>query len=238
LTAAGLDCFAPVRGSEEIFSRNLGRVFYCIGMTADYARHPFETIESHTCFLARVLKEARFEHLVYLSSTRLYDTLDAEIAQEDMPLYLSPIQPRHIYDLSKALGENMCLTITDGRASVARLACVFGTVAGTPGFLSELLQRAARERQFLLPSATGFVRDYIHVDDVIHALKSIVDYGAPAIYNVASGENVSNAELAEIFNSCGWKISLRTRRKGSEHPAAKSPDYVLSGVFPDHHELL
>jgi len=85
-------------------------------------------------FLPVVLKEARFEHLVYLSSTRLYDTLDAEIAQEDMPLYLSPIQPRHIYDLSKALGENMCLTITDGRASVARLACVFGTVAGTPGF--------------------------------------------------------------------------------------------------------
>lgn len=232
LTAAGFNCFAPARGSEEIFKRDLGRVFYCIGMTADYSRYPFDTIEAHTCFLARILKEARFDHLVYLSSTRLYDTLAVDVAREDAPLHLSPKEPRHIYDLSKALGENLCLTVMKGKASVARLACVFDTEKDAPGFLSEWLQRATQEKQFILPSSTGVVRDYIHVDDVVHALTAILDSGPAAIYNVASGENISNMELAGVFNDCGWGIGLRDCTTAQKTPLCDISRLHMLGCFP------
>lgn len=232
LTTAGFNCLAPGRDSDEIFKCNLGRVFYCIGMTADYAQYPFNTIEAHVCFLARILKEAQFEHLVYLSSTRLYDNLAVDVAQEDMPLCLTPKEPRHIYDLSKALGENVCLNVVKGRASVARLACVFDTEENAPGFLSEWLQRATREKKFTLPSSTGVVRDYIHVDDVVNALKAIVDNREAAIFNVASGENISNHELAGIFNDCGWQVTLRDRTELQSAPLCDNSRLRALGCLP------
>lgn len=208
LRQAGHDVYAPERGDEALFTRDLGQVFYCIGLTADYAARPFDTVEAHVSLLARVLKEAQFSHLVYLSSTRLYDSLGEAGGQEQQALMLDPANARHLYDLSKALGENLCLTVAGERAAVARLACVFDWSMGAPGYLSEWLQRAASEKAFHLDSATGFVRDYIHLDDVVAALRAMSDAAAKGIVNVASGENVSNAELADVFNRCGWTITL------------------------------
>lgn len=208
LRMAGHEVYAPGRGDEALFTHVLGQVFYCAGLTADYAVRPFDTIEAHVTLLARVLREAKFSHLVYLSSTRLYDSLGASGGQEQQSLMLDPANARHLYDLSKALGENLCLTVAGDRAAVARLACVFDWSPGAPGYLSEWLQRAACEKTFCLDSATGFVRDYIHLDDVVAALRAISDAAAGGIINVASGENISNAELADVFNLCGWSVAL------------------------------
>lgn len=209
LRDSGHEVYAPARGDATLFTRDLGRVFYCAGLTADFAARPLDAIDAHVTLLARVLREARFSRLVYLSSTRLYDSLGVDGGKEDAALVLNPANPRHLYDMSKALGESLCLTVAGQRTAVARLACVFDWRAGAPGFLSEWLQRAAHEKHFCLDSGTGFVRDYIHLDDVVMALRLIVDGGASGIINVASGENVSNIELAEVFNRCGWSVSLR-----------------------------
>jgi nucleoside-diphosphate-sugar epimerase len=198
--------YAPPRGDPGLFERDLGRVFYCAGLTADYLKRPFDTVEAHVGLIARLLERGRFERLVYLSSTRLYDSLGAEGGAEDTALALNPAEPRHLYDLSKALGENLCLTQGGGRAAVARLSCVFDHVPGAPGFLSEWLQRAARERDIALASSTGYVRDYIHLDETVKALRAIVDSGIAAPVNVASGENLSNADIAAVFERLGWRI--------------------------------
>lgn len=208
LREAGHEVYAPQRGDAELFSRDLGQVFYCAGLTADYAARPFDTVEAHVSLLARVLRDARFSHLVYLSSTRLYDSLGADGGYEEQPLSLNPANSRHLYDLSKALGENLCLTVAGKRAAAARLACVYDWSPGAPGFLSEWLQRAASEKSFNLDSGTGVVRDYIHLDDVVAALRAMSDGATTGIVNVASGENVSNAELSDVFNRCGWSVNL------------------------------
>lgn len=208
LQDAGHEVYAPQRDDAKLFSRDLGRVFYCAGLTADYAARPFDTVEAHVSLLAKVLREARFAHLVYLSSTRLYDSLGADGGQEDQSLILNPADPRHLYDLSKALGENLCLTAAGERTSVARLACVYDWNPGARGYLSEWLQRAVHEKSLCLDSGTGYVRDYIHLDDVVAVLRAMADSGVTGVVNVASGENVSNAELADVFNRCGWSVSL------------------------------
>ena len=208
LRADGHEVFAPARDDEQIFTRDLGNVFYCIGLTADYAARPFDTVEAHVSLLARVLRGASFSHLIYLSSTRLYDALGAAGGDEDRSLELTPSNPRHLYDLSKALGENLCLTVAGVRTAIARLACVYDWSPGAPGYLSEWLQRATKEKTIHLDSGTGYVRDYIHLDDVVAGLRAISDSSANGIVNFASGENVSNSELAEVFNRCGWSVSL------------------------------
>ena len=208
LRADGGEALAPTRDDPRLFTEDLGRVFYCAGLTADYLARPFETVEAHVGLIARILERARFERLVYLSSTRLYDWMGPAAGQEDEPLKLTPSEPRHLYDLSKALGENLCLTQSGGRAAVARLACVWDWREGAPGFLSEWMQAARRARTLSLESAGGYVRDYIHLDDTVAALRAILDTGASGIFNVASGENVSNGELAEVFERHGWRIAL------------------------------
>jgi UDP-glucose 4-epimerase len=211
LRGAGETVYAPRRDDPELLRRPLGRVIYCAGMTADYAARPFDTVEAHVALLARVLQEASFEHLVYLSSTRLYDSLGEHggaALDEETPLLLAPCQARHLYDLSKALGENLCLNAAGGRAAVARLACVYDWNAGSPGFLSTWLQRAIHEQVLCIDSASGIVRDYIHLDDVVGALHAMAVQRSTGVVNVASGEQVSNHELAEVFRRHGWSVSL------------------------------
>ncbi len=208
LEAEGHAVYAPSRDDDGLFTRDLGRVFYCAGLTADYLARPFDTVEAHVGLVARMLRDAHFERLVYLSSTRLYDASGPAAGREDEALSLAPGEPRHLYDLSKALGENLCLTQGGGRASVARLSCVWDWRDGAPGFLSEWLQQARRRRVLSFDSATGHVRDYIHLDDTVAALRAMVDGPARGIVNVASGENVSNEELAEVFDRSGWTVDL------------------------------
>ncbi len=218
LKADGHDVFVPGREDPRLYTDDLGRVLYCAGLTADYLARPFDTVEAHVSLIARILKDAAFERILYCSSTRLYDWMGPQAGREDEALSLTPSEPRHLYDLSKALGENLCLTQAGGRGAVARLACVWDWTDGSPGFLSEWLQKARRTRTISLESATGYVRDYIHLDDTVAAMRAIVDSGQSAIFNVASGENVSNGQLAQTFRDAGWDISL-----ARETPVAPAP---------------
>jgi nucleoside-diphosphate-sugar epimerase len=232
LSSKGESCYVPSRGEEGVFEQDLGLVFYCIGLTADYAAKPFQTVEAHVTYLARILERARFDRLVYLSSTRLYDSLEGGRGEEGSDLKLNPGNPRHLYDISKAMGENLCLSASSGKAAVARLSCVYDDADDAPGFLSELLQRVRRERAFGLESSSGFSRDYVFVDDVTAALKAIVDSESTGIFNVASGENVSNGDLIDFLNKRSCSIAL-SRKSERQAPAISDISRIRSlGITP------
>jgi nucleoside-diphosphate-sugar epimerase len=220
LAADGWDVFAPERGEADLLERDLGTAFYCAGLTADYDQRPFETVEAHVGLLAQVLRAGRFERIVYLSSTRLYDGL-AE-GREDAPLALDPANPRHSFDLSKALGENLVMTRSGGRGRVARLANVYDWAPGSPGFLSDWLVRAGTQRAFALDSSPGVARDYVHLDDAVSAIIAIAE-GPARIVNVASGALTTNTDIAAVFLAAGWRVSF-TGAGGSSPP----PDVDVS----------
>ena len=209
LQREGWTCWVPQRDDPQLWRRDLGHVYYCAGLTADYAQRPFDTVEAHTSLLNRVLRDARYESLVYLSSTRLYDSLGDIDATEDLPLRLAPDNPRHLYDLSKALGESLCRVAGRGRARVARLSCVWSEQPDAEGFLPELMRRvlasrgapgAAQRPRVLVDSSPHLARDYVHIDDVLSALVTLATQDGFAIYNVASGSNVCNAQLFECMS--------------------------------------
>ena len=227
------ECYAPTRNDPDIFNRDLGKVFYCIGLTADYADRPFETVEAHVSFLCDILAKARFEKLVYLSSTRLYDGLSADLCSENTDLIFNPANKRHLYDISKTLGENLCLIASGGRTCVARLACVYDATPGAHGFLSELLQRLRKkEYKFMLDSPPSALRDYIVLDDAVDALVKIMDSSEKGIFNVASGENVSNQELADTLNANGCEITLRSHSEKTHLPVCDISRLKAIGITP------
>jgi nucleoside-diphosphate-sugar epimerase len=232
LETMGEQPYAPAKGDPEVFSRDLGCVYYCAGLTADYAVRPFDTVEAHANLPAQIARRARFDKFIYLSSTRLYDAGAEEPAHEDAPLSVSPREPRHIYDLSKALGENIAMTQMDGKGAVARLSNVFGWQDGDPGFLSEWLARARREKNLVLESSPYIARDYIHLDDVVAALVAMARAEAPGIVNVASGELATNAEIAEVFSAEGWTVTFKGEANPRPPPCADASRLRGLGVIP------
>jgi len=81
--------------------------------------------------------------------------------------------------------------------------------------LRQVLQaRAAGAGQITAQSSPHFTRDYVHLDDVVDALIRIAVQGQAPVYNVASGVNVSNAELFEYLKQrwgCAVQPLLDTR---------------------------
>lgn len=232
LNAMGGEVFAPRRGDPSLLERDLGVVFYCAGLTADYDQRPFDAVEAHVSLLSRVLQTGRFERLIYLSSTRLYDGLASARVDEAAALRLDPASPRHTYDLSKALGENLTLTRSGGRGGVARLSNVYDWDEGAPGFLSAWLIRARTEHEIVLDSSPHLRRDYIHLDDVVASLLAMASASAPGIVNVASGELVSNGEIAALMARAGRSVRFTGDAHPPASPSADVTRLMALGVAP------
>ena len=208
LQARGAQVWAPARHEPWPWQAPMGHLIYCAGLTADYLARPFDTVQAHVCHLAQVLQhgleQGSLASLVYLSSTRLYDGQGEGVANETAVLPLDPASPRHLYDFSKGLGESLCHVAGQGRARVARLACVYEGPQDADGFLPVLLRqvlgaRSAGVARVEVSSSPQFARDYVHLDDVVDALIGIAVFGRQPVYNVASGANVSNADLFEYL---------------------------------------
>ena len=190
---SGEDVYAPIRGDEEIFDRDLGLVVYAIGLTADFRQRPYDTAEAHICYLSKILQKAQFSSLTYLSSTRVYN--GAETGQETETLKVIPTADG-LYNLTKLTGEALCLQ--SGCGKVARLSNIVGDGA-SESFVSELISEA-ETGSVKLRSAVTSAKDYLLVDDAISALLAIVLCGEVRIYNVASGKNISTAEILDALS--------------------------------------
>ncbi|MGC2457111.1 MAG: NAD(P)-dependent oxidoreductase [Gallionellaceae bacterium] len=204
------DIYAPLRQdgagvSEDIFERDLGHVFYCIGLTANFRMRPFDTVEAHVCLLRRLLERGRFESLTYLSSTRVYEGVAT--THESTVLQVSPSNPGHLYNLSKLMGEALCFACGH-KAKVVRLSNVFGRALPSQNFISQVLKEAADTGRVRFLTAPQSVKDYVSVTDVIRWLPQIALRGTHSIYNVASGENTRNAELALLLEQQGIEVSF------------------------------
>lgn len=218
LTAAGWDCRAPSRDMRwPVREQALGHVFYCAGLTGDYLQRAADTVEAHVSLLVRVLESTTWESLVYLSSTRLYDGLGAElIAQENTLLPVSPQVPRHLFDLTKLTGESLCHVLGKGRARVARLASVYNSPDDANGFLPSVLHQVAQApvgASVVMDSSPHAARDYIHLPDVLRALVDIAVRGTHTVYNVATGENLRNDELGQLVRRlAGRELVFRSQQ--------------------------
>ncbi len=219
LRGTGWDVLTPSRDSPALYKAPLGVVYYCSGMTANFMLDEQATVFAHVGYLQKILRGADFKRIIYLSSCRLYDARAGQQCREDDALQLTPRSPRHLYDLSKALGENLCLNYSKGRGSVARLACVYDESAQAGGFLPDLLRRLRSEGSFVLDSASGFSRDYISLDDVLEGLIALGSLGIAGLtVNLSSGKNVTNGELVDLINSHGYSLSLARESEAAPAP--------------------
>ena len=197
LARRGAAARCPDRG-QTLDGEPLGHVLYCAGLTADYARRPFDTVEAHVASFAAIVRACEYESIVYLSSTRLYD--GGQAGRESGGFLADPENPRHLYDLSKGLGEWLCVHATGGRGRVARLSSVYSADLASDNFLHQLIEQALAGRCGAVETAPDASRDYVDVDDVCGLLVRLAVDGTRPIYNIASGENVTNARIFDALH--------------------------------------
>lgn len=216
LEASGVEWQAPAR-NEDLRGRDLGRVIDCAGITADFRVRPYDTVDAHVSRIVDLVRNCSFESFVYLSSTRLYKDHPSSPAREDDDLRVSPFGAGGLYNLSKAMGEAVTLTLGD-RGHVVRLSNVYGEGSEAHNFLASIVTDAIRTGEIVLETSLDSAKDYVSVTDVVELLPRITG-GQQRIYNVASGANVTNGAItAEIARLTGCTVSVRPNAETWVYP--------------------
>ena len=206
LESVGCDVFVSDRNDPKLFKQPLGHVFYCIGLTGDFRSRSFDTVQAHVTVLSEVLEHADFDSFLYLSSTRVYSR--SSTTDEDNILSVLPSDPSDLYNLSKLMGESLCLSSLKKKVRVARLSNVVGAKMGPDNLVGGLLQEAC-SGLIRLKTHPESVKDYILINDVVQILWLIANDGRERIYNVASGIQTAHYQwlgaLQEV-TSCDVQI--------------------------------
>ena len=212
LRAKGCGVFTPGRADLASLKGHLGHAIYAIGLTADFRTQPFETVRAHVSVLSEILEKADFDSLTYLSSTRLYSGADKAVFGE--PIRVSSTDPSDLYNLSKLMGESLCLNGKRKGTKVVRLSNVIGP--GDPNssnFVYSLIKEA-RGGRITLQSDPKSAKDYVRLDDVVEMLTRIAAEGRLPGYNLASGVNLTHETWIEAIRGLtGCDVAYPEGRK-------------------------
>jgi nucleoside-diphosphate-sugar epimerase len=209
LKSTGYEVHAPTRTELKSIiqkpTNNLGFVIYCIGLTANFRQNTYETINSHVSLLNQILQSCQYESLTYLSSTRVYQ--HCEHTKEDNQILVNPVTLDDLYNLSKLMGENLTLQ-SHSSNKVIRLSNVYGT-GHSASFLQQVIRSAKENKNVEFKTSADSEKDFISIQDVIQLLPEIIQNGQSRIYNLASGMNTSNRQIADMLISLGYQASFQ-----------------------------
>jgi nucleoside-diphosphate-sugar epimerase len=216
LESKHIPCWTPGR-SEDWSGRHLGHVIYCIGVTSDSRERPYDTVRAHVCHLLEILERAEFESFLYLSSTRVYH--GQATTCEDAALWAEPGNREDLYNISKLMGESLCLNSNRSKVRVVRLSNVYPPDFSVGGFLSSVLIEAIERNRVVLRSSLNSVKDYIDMNTAVRLLQQIACAGARSIYNVASGTNISHKDIVEaVQRITGCAVEVQIQAPTILHP--------------------
>jgi UDP-glucose 4-epimerase len=137
---------------------------------------------------------------IYASTAQIYGRSGRlPMAESDQPL------PHTSYASSKLCGELLCMALARSHGmdvAVLRLFNVYGPdLDGRPRPTVEaaFIRRALQGLPLLIKAPATEARDFIHMDDVVCALRTAMDKGAVGqVINIGTGISTSLSELAEM----------------------------------------
>jgi len=212
LKSQGYSVETPKRGELPTNNEYLGHVIYAIGLTGDFRSHPFNTVEANVSELVRRIKDSKYDSWLYLSSTRLYGKSGNNTKENDLVSVVPSADG--IYDISKLLGESICLALDLPTVRVARLSNVYGQGQSQHTFLGSIFRDIAVGDDILIYESEGSSKDYISIDSVVDLLTKIAISGQHRVYNVASGIPVQHGQLADVLRNISDVTNVTFKKNG------------------------
>lgn len=208
LSENNIKFFIPDKNDKTIYKKNLGNVIYCAGLTSDFRQRVYDTVEAHVSYLAEILTNTTFESFIYISSTRVY--FNSTCASEESNLSVNPNNSDDIFNISKLMGESLCLNSGKQNVKIVRISNVCGDDFSSNNFLYSIIKDAVEKKEIILETTLDSEKDYIGIDNVIDAILKISKNEKEGIYNVATGKNFSNESIINILKeitNCNIKVS-------------------------------
>jgi nucleoside-diphosphate-sugar epimerase len=197
LQAQGHSTFVPERDDTSVLERELGIVIYCAG-NGDCKNTPFSVLEANVSLLAQLLQHAKFERLLYVSSTRVY--MNQASANEQANLTVCVDDNRRLFNLTKLVAEELCLK--SGRnVSIVRPSNVYGVALNSPLFLPAITRNAINHGKVDMYIAKDYAKDYVSVKDVASSCILIAsnELCHNQTINVAAGYNITAKQIADVL---------------------------------------
>lgn len=157
-----------------------------------------------TAELARLAVAHNVQSFVFASTAAVYNQTEMKPVTEDE----AASEPRLVYGQTKLAAEKeleAAATTGDTRFTALRIFNIYGRP-----FTDSLVNKLAHSTEQAPVGLVGpdtFVRDYVHVDDVVAAHRAVLERhdSAPAyrVYNIASGVPTSNGDLVQQLEAQG-----------------------------------
>ena len=199
LTDEGHEVRAIRRGDVlDIANIDLGNVMYCVGVTGSrFKTEQFNVVDAHVSAMARILEAGRFASFLYMSSARVYEESLTD-TKESARFGVDPSSISDFYNLSKLMGESLILNCGLANVRIARVSYAVDFADDSTDNISVFL-RDALKGSVKFTAHEESVKDYVVMSDVLTVLPKIALSGKSTIYNVASGENVSTRQIADLL---------------------------------------
>jgi dTDP-glucose 4,6-dehydratase len=187
----------------------------------------------------RVLLEAASRYHVrrflQVSTDEVYGSLgplDAPFTES------SPLQPNSPYAASKAAADLLIRAYVrsyDFPAMISRCSNNYGPYQFPEKFLPLFITNALNDQPLPLYGDGQQIRDWIHVEDHVHALLEILDHGSVGeIYNISAGQEETNRRMAarvlEILGKSQSLIRHVEDRPGHDRRYALDAAKIQSGL--------
>jgi UDP-glucose 4-epimerase len=169
-----------------------------------------------------MLRKSKPEILIYASSAAVYKD-DLKPLTES-----SPTEPVDIYGMTELIGEDLFRLYQHeegGRVAVLRISNVYGSNDLNPHVIPDIIRQLNSGKHVLELGDLSTVRDFIHVDDVVEAMVTVMrklEKGFD-IFNVGSGKGYSIRDVLNMIENLigeGLQITVkkdRLREKDRKH---------------------
>lgn len=134
----------------------------------------------------------RYDHVVVASSVQVYNRRCTTPCVET-----DPVAPKDEYCDLQLRKEDVARKHHSG--CVLRLSNVYGGHFRRKGVINELIAKARAGRELFVRDG-HVIRDFIHIDDVVSALLTVIEQKTVGLYNLSTGVGT---QVIEVYKSIG-----------------------------------
>lgn len=142
--------------------------------------------------------------LVYFSTTAIYDTNKYSISYpivED-----SPKNPQTLYGITKYSGEMICNRVMDAKdLLIVRPCFMFGGKIDHHSAVSKAVRSALFENEYDIFLDPDLLKDFMHVDDGVAAIKHLLYNNCYGDYNISRGGPIQFKEYVSMVEEITGK---------------------------------
>jgi nucleoside-diphosphate-sugar epimerase len=187
------------------------------------------------------LLEARPSRAVYFSSSAAYPlhlNVPGHAHTEDDIDLDDLVQPDSMYGLTKLVGEVQAREVqrTGQHLLVVRPQSGYGPDQSENYPFRALLERVKRREDPLVVWGSGNqARDFIHIEDIVHAVNAMLDVGFQGPVNLGTGKPTRMRELARILaDAAGYEPEIVCDDSKPDGAAFRFAAVDLMHDFYDH----